>query len=149
MRVQSNAIHRQRFATACWTLIAIVAGLGLQSPCDAATYTVTGTNDSGPGSLRQAIYDANGSAGLDSIRFSIPGAPPHTIRPDSVLPIVTDAVVIDGWSQPGYSGTPCIELDGSNVGTTGHMDGVFGLDPTRRCYTSPASIRPPIVSSTR
>lgn len=32
-----------------------------------ATYTVTNTNDSGAGSLRQAILDANANAGLDTI----------------------------------------------------------------------------------
>src|SRR5437870_3060658 len=37
----------------------------------AATFTVTTTNDSGPGSLREAI--ANASAGADLITFNIPG----------------------------------------------------------------------------
>ncbi len=39
-----------------------------------ATYTVTNTNDSGAGSLRQAILDANANAGLDTISFSITGS---------------------------------------------------------------------------
>ena len=36
-----------------------------------ATYTVTNTDDSGAGSLRQAILDANGNAGADTIDFNI------------------------------------------------------------------------------
>ena len=36
-----------------------------------AIFTVTNTNDSGPGSLRQAILDANASAGADTITFAI------------------------------------------------------------------------------
>ena len=36
-----------------------------------ATYTVTNTNDSGAGSLRQAILDANANAGVDTIEFNI------------------------------------------------------------------------------
>ena len=36
-----------------------------------ATYTVTNTNDSGADSLRQAILDANGNAGADTIEFNI------------------------------------------------------------------------------
>ncbi|MBL8378811.1 MAG: cadherin-like domain-containing protein [Burkholderiales bacterium] len=36
-----------------------------------ATYTVTNTNDSGAGSLRQAILSANGNAGTDTIAFNI------------------------------------------------------------------------------
>jgi hypothetical protein len=37
----------------------------------AATFTVTNTMDSGNGSLRQAILDANAAAGLDTINFNI------------------------------------------------------------------------------
>ena len=35
-----------------------------------ATFTVTNSNDSGSGSLRQAIADANAAAGADSIEFA-------------------------------------------------------------------------------
>ncbi len=44
-------------------------------------FTVTNTDDSGPGSLRQAILDANANPGADLITFNIPGAGPHTIAP--------------------------------------------------------------------
>src|SRR5207244_3239600 len=43
------------------------------------TFTVTNTNDSDGGSLRQAIIDANSNPGADAIAFSIPGPGPHTI----------------------------------------------------------------------
>jgi len=36
------------------------------------TFAVTNTNDSGTGSLRQAILDANANLGLDVIAFNIP-----------------------------------------------------------------------------
>src|SRR5690348_15929711 len=36
-----------------------------------ATFTVTTTADSCPGSLRQAITDANGAAGLDTIASNV------------------------------------------------------------------------------
>ena len=39
----------------------------------AATFTVTNTNDSGAGSLRQAVLDANTAAGPDTITFSVTG----------------------------------------------------------------------------
>ena len=68
-----------------------------------ATFSVTNTNDAGAGSLRQAILDANANAGTDLINFSIPGPGPHTIQPASALPIITDPVVIDGYTQPGAS----------------------------------------------
>ena len=47
----------------------------------ATTYTVTSTADSGAGSLRQAITDANASLGLDTIAFNITGSGVHTITP--------------------------------------------------------------------
>ena len=50
------------------------------------TFTVTNTNDSGAGSLRQAILDANTHAGLDKITFNIAGSGVHTIAPLSALP---------------------------------------------------------------
>ena len=81
-----------------------------------AMFTVTNTLDSGPGSLRQAILDANASpntSGPDFIRFAIPGFGTHTIRPLSSLPGIYDAVVLDATTQPGYAGKPVIELDGS------------------------------------
>lgn len=92
----------------------------------AATYTVTNTADSGAGSLRQAITDANGTPGVaDTVAFNIPGAGVHTITPATGLPIITDAVTIDGYTQPGSSantngaGLPdnsvhLIELNGTN-----------------------------------
>jgi hypothetical protein len=63
---------------------------------------VTNTNDSGPGSLRQAIEGANlASSPLpDSIDFDIPGTGPFTIVPATTLPAILHATIIDGYSQP-------------------------------------------------
>jgi hypothetical protein len=83
---------------------------------------VTNTNDSGPGSFRQAIIDSNASVGtLDTIAFDIPGTGVQTIAPTSAL-FITDPVLIDGTSQPGFAGKPLIELSGANAGS-----GVDGL----------------------
>ena len=84
-------------------------GLALAVTLPAATFTVTNTNDTGAGSLRQAITNANANAGADTIQFNIPGADPNcvaggvcTITPtSSSLPVITDAVMIDGYTQPG------------------------------------------------
>ena len=64
----------------------------------AGTFVVTNTNDSGDGSLRQAIIDANGAAG-GNITFNIPGATP-TIPLQSPLPPITAPVVLDGLGSP-------------------------------------------------
>src|SRR2546421_8482925 len=84
----------------------------------ANTFTVTVTSDIGTGSLRQAIIDANGHAGLDIITFNIPVGGIHTIAPLTPLPTITDPVVIDGTTQPGFTGMPVIELNGSGAGSS-------------------------------
>ena len=83
-----------------------------------SVYTVTNTNDSGAGSLRRAINDANFYSGADAIHFNIPGAGAHSIHALSDLPAITDPVTIDGTTQPGYAGTPLIEIHGT-VGESG------------------------------
>jgi hypothetical protein len=82
------------------------------------TLLVTNANDSGPGSLRQAILDTNTLPGADTITFSI-GSGAQTISPLEPLPQLTDAVTIDGTSQPGFAGTPIIELAGNQVNGSG------------------------------
>jgi hypothetical protein len=74
-----------------------------KGPMPVSPLVVTNTNDDGPGSLREAILDANGSPGADEIDFNIPGTGVHTIQPQTPLPGVGDAVVIDGYTQPGAS----------------------------------------------
>src|SRR5579871_1733684 len=73
---------------------------------------VTNTQDSGPGSLRNAITCANSHPGRDTISFAVSG----TINLASPLPPITDPVVIDGDTAPGYSGQPLIELNGASAG---------------------------------
>lgn len=65
-----------------------------------ATFVVTNTNDSGPGSLRQAILDANADAFADQISFNIPGNGVATIRLATDL-VITQPLTIDGYTQPG------------------------------------------------
>ncbi|HEV3339551.1 MAG TPA: MBG domain-containing protein, partial [Pirellulales bacterium] len=78
-------------------------------------YTVTTTADSGPGSLRQAILNANANP-RSKITFDLPGTGPQTIQPLSPLPAITADVTIDGSTEPGFAGTPVIVLDGSQAG---------------------------------
>src|SRR5262249_53519190 len=65
-----------------------------------STFTVVNVNDSGTGSLRQAILDANSSAGPDVINFDASTfATARTIRLASMLPIITDDLAINGPGQ--------------------------------------------------
>lgn len=104
------------------SLIAI-ALLASVSSASAATFTVTNTNDSGPGSLRDAITQANAAAGADTIAFNISGAGCDgagvcTITPASLLPAISDTVLIDGYTQPGAS---------PNTNATGAINAVLKI----------------------
>jgi len=87
-------------------------------------FIVTNTSDSGPGSLRQAILDANAAPGEDIISFNIGTGGPQTIILSSILPTITSPVTIDGTTQPGYSGEPIIELTSTSATV------VYGLSIT-------------------
>src|SRR5262249_5120853 len=58
----------------------------------------------------------------DTIAFDVGGGGAQTIQPRSALPTITDHVVIDGTTQPGYAGRPVIVLNGSL--TTGSANGL-------------------------
>lgn len=78
---------------------------GMQ-PLFATIYTVTNASASGPGSLLDQVAAANLNAGPDEIRFNIPGSGPHVIQLSfSTNEIdITEALLINGLSQPGASG---------------------------------------------
>jgi hypothetical protein len=81
-----------------------------------AAFSITNTNDSGAGSLRQAIIDSNKATGssANTISFSIPGGVVQTIALKSALPAITQAVYLDARSP--YTAAPLLALDGSQAG---------------------------------
>jgi hypothetical protein len=100
------------------------AGLALAgsaSLASATTFTVLNTNDSGAGSLRQAIQAVNASAGPHQIQFAIPGTSVHTIAPLTALPGISNTVSLDGYSQPGSR--PNTLADGDNALLRIRLDG--------------------------
>lgn len=100
-------------------LVVLRAGASLPTVMTSApltTFTVMNTNDSGSGSLRQAILDANQNPGADSISFNISGSGVQTINLLSALPASFGVVTLDGTTQPGFSTTPLIELNGISAG---------------------------------
>ncbi|HUP79999.1 MAG TPA: DUF4347 domain-containing protein, partial [Pirellula sp.] len=87
-----------------------------------ATYTVTNTNDSGAGSLRQAIIDANANAGADTIAFNIAGTGVHTISPTTAMTTITGQVTIDATTDDSFAANgnkPAIMLDGNDLAADG------------------------------
>jgi|AntAceMinimDraft_17_1070374.scaffolds.fasta_scaffold00282_6 hypothetical protein len=94
----------------------------------ANTFTVTNTNDSGTGSLREAIDYAIFTSGTHTIAFNIPSSDTGynvttgvwTIHPLTTYSYITsENITIDGSTQTTNQGNtnplgPEIELDGSN-----------------------------------
>lgn len=94
---------------------------------------VSNTADSGAGSLRQAILDVNAAQPGPqpiSILFNIPGAGVQTISPITPLPALTQPTILDARTQPGYAGTPLIELNGTNAGNPANGLDVAGGSST-------------------
>jgi gliding motility-associated-like protein len=82
---------------------------------NATIYLVTTTSYTGAGSISQAVTNANGSGGKDTIYFSIPGIGPYTINMSPEL-VINGDLLIDGTSQSGYDPLfpkPVIELKNS------------------------------------
>ena len=126
--------------------VALLLLLAGDRPADAADFTVNTSDDSddptpdgacndgaGNCSLREAIQEANATAGPDVIAFNIPGAGPHTIQPSTELPVIQSGITIDGYTEPGASNNTAppwsagnaslmIELDGSNAGSAAGLN---------------------------
>jgi hypothetical protein len=118
-RTNVNGDGGRRLAEARALLLLMLAALAASSvmavvlaspPARAATLTVTNTNDSGAGSLREAMTEANASVGMsDTIGFA-PSLAGETIILASRLPDVTaagGALTIDG-------GTANITISGND-----------------------------------
>ncbi len=109
------------------THLALGASLTVTTTSDISDGTTTSIANliANPGadgviSLREAITAANNTAGgPHTINFNIGACGGVcTISPTSALPSITTAIIIDGWSQPGWVSAPLIELNGTSAGAT-------------------------------
>ncbi len=96
-------------------LLTLVCILSVHTPVFAATFTVTNKNNSGPGSLRQAITDANNTVATDTISFNIGAGGWAHILPTSALPAIYHPVTLDATTQPGFIGKPLVEISGNQT----------------------------------
>ncbi len=89
----------------------------------AQIYVVNSANDVDDGacnvthcSLREAIDASNtNTPAVDSIHFNLPGVQPYVIQPASELPYVTDPAILNAATQPGFAGSPIVELSGAST----------------------------------
>lgn len=124
-----NTADTKKNAKVIGLLIALLTAC-TATATEPSIFVVTTVADSGQGTLRQAILDANAATypdhGSNRIEFDIPGVGMHAIRPQSMLPGITQSVVIDGYTQPGSSENTlvsgatnavlAIELNGADAG---------------------------------
>ncbi|MGD0172998.1 MAG: right-handed parallel beta-helix repeat-containing protein [Anaerolineales bacterium] len=110
----------------CWWLSSCGGGPA-PTPTPSSEIVVNSTGDEGQGlcdhpeetcTLREAIQHANHLPGTILIRFNIPGSGLRMIQPNSALPAITNTIILDGTTQPGYVGTPLIEIEGSLTSAT-------------------------------
>jgi hypothetical protein len=90
-----------------------------------STFMVDNLADSGPGSLRQAVLDANTNPGADLIRFA-PAAGDGTITLTSGQLTITDDLTIDGpgAERLAVSGNDASRVFQINTGVAVSMDGL-------------------------
>src|SRR5262249_2553861 len=90
-----------------------------------AVFAVANTAAAGPGSLRQAVLDANAAPGADTITFDPAAfATPRTITLTTGELRVTDSVTIAG------PGAALATVSGNNASRVFHMEGSGTLDVT-------------------
>jgi uncharacterized repeat protein (TIGR01451 family) len=75
--------------------------------------------------FRAALQQANKASDADVIGFDIGGGGLQTLSPATAYPTISHPLTIDGTTQPGFSGTPLIELNGS--GTPGGSSGIYTI----------------------
>jgi hypothetical protein len=107
-----------------WLAGVLAFGMAAQGFC--GTFTVNNTEDSGSGSLRQAIVDANNHAGPDTVDFDLPqtgtlfNGTVWFIQPAADLPAIADGgTVIDGTTQAARRGDT--NPDGPEVFLSGYQ----------------------------
>lgn len=124
MQIKQRFLHWLRHCLAL--LLLLPAGLGFAAiPAQAATITVTNPNDSGAGSLRQAINDAVSG---DTITFALPN--PSTITLNTELVIAKNLTIQGpGAAALTISGANKTRLFLINPGANGATSGPPAANP--------------------
>ena len=121
----------------------LAAAFAAPDPAAAVKFTVTTGAASGDGqcdascTFVEAIDAANAAGGPDEIAFDVGGGGSVTLT-DTALPVVTGAVTIDGWTQPGDAGGPPIVEFPGTLGVAAADSTVRGLRLQQLATTSAA-----------
>jgi parallel beta-helix repeat protein len=117
MRI-TQGFNKMQNISSKWIIAIILTGFFVFSSVSAAraaTFTVTNNNNSGAGSFRQALLDANTTSGTDTIVFNVAPGGIQTVTVFTDLPRIAEPVIVDGTTQPGYAGTPIIEITNNSI----------------------------------
>ena len=104
--------------------LSLAITMALSTATQAATYTVSNTNDSGAGSLRQAVLNANATTVADVINFSL--APGSTVNLSGSELLITQSLTIAG---SGIGNPNSVTINGAansrilhaTIPSTGHL----------------------------
>jgi hypothetical protein len=140
MAAPAEANHGQKVIMKTkFAILGLAASHILAPDCaPAATFTVVNTADSGAGSLRQAMLDANAASGDDVIVFALTG----TITLASALPALTDnsAITGPGTNLLTISGNNAVRVFSANAGTTNTISGLTIANGLATGYANGAGI---------
>jgi len=113
-RTERLGPHHTKVSFRPIAILCLFAVLALSPQVEAATFTVTNLADSGPGTLRQAILDANTTGGDDTINCSVT----DTIILGSELQMSTNIVINGpGADQLTVSGNNSVSVFNITAGT--------------------------------
>ena len=127
-------------ALALGAAVALALTALVAAPAEAAPFQVTNRNDAGPGSLRDALDQANSAIGADTITFA-PGTTGTIVLTSGQLEVLDSTTIVG----PGRGSLVIDAGGGSRVldidGATGESVAISGLTLTRvrRAPTGPAS----------
>src|SRR5262249_230040 len=94
------------FSLGAWICLAVICALSISAYAN--IITVTNTQDSGPGSLRQALADANDG---DTINFAVTGT----------IELATGEMVVDESITIAGPGAETLAVNGSGKSTVFHI----------------------------
>jgi hypothetical protein len=104
-------------------LVAAITALAavVATPAGAATFRVTNTNDTGPGSLRQAVADANLAPGADTISFAETGT----------ITLTSGVIIVNGGNLEILGPGPGLLTVSGN-----RTSGILAVSPTATLHLS-------------